>query len=436
MSIELLTIALIVSLLVFLFLGLPVAFSLIGVTTVFYLILRGPTALYLLFSVTFKTSITDVYIAAPLFCFMACVLEFSGLGTAMYDMMHKWMAGLRGGLAMGTVLISTILAAMTGLSATAVVMMGVLALPEMLKRGYNKNMAVGCIPFGGALGPLIPPSLLAIILGAFASLSIGKLFMGGIFPGLLASFLACVYIGVRSFRRPELAPALPPDERATWKEKFVSLRVVLPTIILIILVLGSIYTGVCTPTEAGGLGAIGAIICAIIYRNLTWTNIKSALLVTLRIFCMVLWLMIGGGFFASLMSSSGITHFIGSALIGMPLSTMGLVAVMMLIGLIMGMLMDYVSIIMITIPIFMPVVIELGVDPIWFALLFCINMIIGLITPPFGINLFYMKGLVPPGINLADIYRSTLPYVIILLIVLSLCFVFPEILTWLPDRMG
>jgi len=435
MSIELLTLLLLVSLFIFLLLGLPVAFSLIGVSLLFYFVLKGPVAMYALFSITLGTGIKDIYIAAPLFVFMAVVLQFSGLAAALYDTMYKWSAGLRGGLAIGTVLICTIIAAMTGIGATGVVTMGMLALPEMLKRGYDKNIAVGCIPFGGALGPLIPPSVLMIIVGGFSALSIGKLFMGGVFPGLIASLLAVIYISIRCLHRPELAPSLPPEARATWREKFSSLVVVLPTIALIIIVLGSIYAGVCTPSEAGGVGAIGALICAAIYRKLNWENLKSGTLVTLRVSTMLFWLLIGGGMFASIMSVSGISHFIAATLSGLPVPPIGILIVMMLITFVMGMIMDGAAITMICMPIFMPVIFILGYDPLWFALLFTINLIIGYISPPFGMNLFYMKGLVPPDISLGDIYRSSWPYVGILIIVLLLGIIFPEILLWLPNKM-
>jgi len=434
-SVGWLTLALILSLFALLATGLPVAFVLIGVSLIFFIILKGPIVFYMLFAVTLGTTLKDIYIAVPLFVFMAAVLQFSGLASALYDTMYKWFAGLRGGLAMGTVVICTFIAAMTGLGATGTVTMGMLALPEMLKRRYDKIIAVGCIPFGGSLGPLIPPSIIMIILGGLTTISVGKLFMGGIFPGLIGAFLGIVYIGIRAFRNPALAPSIPLEERATWGAKFKSLVVVLPTIALIGVVLGSIYRGVCTPTEAGGVGSIGALICAAIYRRLNWKNIKEGALNTFRVSAMVMWLLIGGTMFASLTATAGISHFIAETLTGLAIPPVGVIVIMMAIALFMGMIMDGAAVTMICIPIFMPVVMVMGYDPLWFALLFTINVIIGYISPPFGMNLFYMRGLVPPGITLGDIYKSAIPYCLILLIVLALGIAFPQILLYLPSTM-
>lgn len=434
MSIELITALIIISVLAFLLSGIPVAFSLIGVSLLFYIILKGPGAFYFLVASIYGTTTKDLYLAIPFFVFMAAVLQSSGLGTALYNMMYKWFGGLRGGLAIGTVVICTLIAATTGIGATGVIIMGVLALPEMLKRGYDRGLAMGCIPFGGALGPLIPPSVLMVIIAGFSQLSVGKLFMGGVFPGLILSFLAILYIGIRCLHNPHLGPALPPAERAILKEKFASLTPTLPMIALIVLVLGTIYTGITTPTEAGSFGSAGALICAAIYRRLNWANLKDAAIMTLKITCMVIWLLIGGGTFASLMTTSGVGNFIGESLIGLPVPPMGVIGIMMLVALIMGMLMDGAAITVILIPIFMPVVQALGFDPLWFALLFTINMVIGYISPPFGVNLFYLKGLAP-DISMGELYRSAWPYVVLGVLVIALGMAFPQILTWLPNTM-
>ncbi len=435
MSIAAVTGLIIGSLFVALLTGLPVAFVLFGLSAVFVFIFLGPTVAYTGAMVFFRTMTTDVYIAIPLFTFMAFVLAFSGIAASLYDTMYRWFGGLRGGLAMGTVAICTVLAATTGLGATGVVTMGVIALPEMLKRGYNKDMAVGCIPFGGALGPLIPPSVLMVILGGFTSLSVGKLFMGGVFPGLLMSALAILYIGIKCYRNPAAGPALPPEERASWAEKFKSLRGVIAPIILILLVLGTIYTGVATPSEAGGVGAVGALICAVANRQLSWSKLSKSGLSTVQVTTMVFWLMIGGSFFSTLLTRTGTGTFIGTVLSGTPGGATGALVVMMIIGLILGCFIDGVSITMITIPVFMPVVYQFGLDPLWFILLFTINMVIGYVTPPFGMNLFYMKALVPKDITMADIFRSVLPYCVVMIITLALSIIFPQMLLWLPNAM-
>ena len=435
MDAPLMTAIIIVSFLAMILLGLPVAFCLLGTSIIFAAIFIDPAVLYTAYSQTFDVMTQDIFVAVPLFVFMATVLQFSGLAGALYDMMYKWFAGLRGGLAIGTIVLCTLIAAMTGLGGTGVVTIGYLAFPEMEKRGYSRSISLGCIPPGGALGPLIPPSVLMIVIGGFAQLSVGRLFMGGVFPGLLMSFFFVMYIGIRAWLRPNLAPALPLEERATWKEKFIALRGVILAIALIFLVLGTIYTGVCTPTEAGGIGAFGALICSIVYRQFTWQNIKSACITALKVNAMVMWLLIGGNTFKALLTMTGVAHYIGAGLTGWEVSPMAILAMMMVIALFMGMLMDGAAITMILIPIFMPVVFALGFDPLWFALLFTINMIIGYVSPPFGMNLFYTKGIVPKDVTMAEIYRSVLPYTLLMLAVLAISVLWPPLLLWLPSTM-
>ena len=430
-----------VTMIIFLFflfcmaLGLPIVFCLFGTAMVFALILEGPSSLYLIFSTTFSTMTTEIFIAIPLFIFMAFLIQFSGIATALYETMYKWFGPLRGGLAMGTVAICTLIAAMTGLGATGTITMGVIALPEMLKRGYDKGFAVGCIPTGGALGPLIPPSVPMIVTAALARLSVGKMFIGGIIPGLIIAFFCCAYIGIKAYLNPWLAPTLPQAELATWREKFISLRGVGLPILLVIAVIGSIYTGAATTSEAAGIGAMGAIICAIIYRKLNWPNLKEAMLMTVKVNGMVLWLLSAGLCLGSLLGATGVSHWISKALAGLPLAPLAIIIIMQMVVFVLGMFMDGASITVITIPLFMPVVESLGFNPLWFCLLFTINGISGYITPPFGMNLFYMKGIVPKGISMGLIYRSVIPYVLIIVIVMILCFIFPEILLWLPEMM-
>jgi tripartite ATP-independent transporter DctM subunit len=434
MSISVVTLMILCCFLLLMALGLPIAFCLFGTAMVFALILLGPNSLYMVFTTSFSTMTIEIFIAIPLFVFMAFLIQFSGIATALYETMYKWFGPLRGGLAMGTVAICTLIAAMTGLGATGVVTMGVIALPEMLKRGYDKELAVGCIPPGGSLGPLIPPSVPMITTAAFARLSVGRMFIGGIVPGLLISFCYCAYIGIRAYFNPRLAPALPPSELATWREKFISLgRLSLP-ILLILAVLGSIYSGAATSTEAAGVGAMGAVICSIVYRKFNWANLKEAMINTVRVTGMVMWILSGGMCLSSLLGSTGVSHWIIKALQELPVAPLTVIILMQVIVFFMGMLLDGATITVITIPLFMPVVEALGFDPLWFCLLFTINGLSGYISPPFGVNLFFMKG-VAPDLSMKLIYRSVMPYVAIDVIIMGLCFVFPEILTWLPGMM-
>ncbi len=435
MSIGLISLLIMLSLFAALLAGLPVFFSLFGVAMVFTLIFLGPPGLFLAFTTTFVTVLKEIYIAVPLFIFMAVVLEVSGIGGALYDTMYKWMGPINGGLAVGTVLASTIIAAMTGIGGTAVVIMGLLALPEMLKRGYDKSLVLGSIPAGGALGPLIPPSILMVIIGGFGSLSVGRLFLGGLFPGLLMSFLFCMYILIRAFLKPELAPAIPPQERATWQQKFSSLTAVILPIFVIFAVLGTIYLGIATPTEAAGLGAMGAIISAAVYRNLNWQNLRKALMTSFRINAMVMSLIIGGTALASILTAVGASKFIGGIISGLPVAPTVIIIIMLIIGLVLGMFMDGAAVVMISIPIFFPVISSLGVDLLWFAVLYTICMIIGYISPPFGMNLFYLKGLAPKDVSMMDIYRASLPFVAIGIITMFAALAFPGMITWLPSLM-
>ncbi len=435
MNVFFITIAIFLSLLILLAMGLPVAFSLIGISVLFMLIFFGPDSLYLIATSTFSQMRMEIIIAIPLFIFMSTVLQVSGIGEGLYEAMYKWIGRLRGGLAIGTVVACTIIAAITGLGGTGVILMGLLALPEMLKRNYSKSISLGSIVAGGALGPLIPPSAIMVLLGAYGNLSIGKLFTAGIIPGVIMSILFIIYIVIRANLNPEIAPAVPDEFRVTWKEKLlVLLKLILP-IILIIVVLGSLYSGMCTPTEAAGLGAFGAIVCTAIHRRLNWKNLKEALTSSFTITVMVIWLLIGGSCYATFLGYAGVRDFVATALLKLPMGNMGIVLFMIVIAILLGMFIDSGAIVVICIPIFMPTIILMGIDPIWFGIIFTIALIIGYVSPPFGMNLFYMKGIAPPNITMGDIYRSVLPFCLIMLITLGLCILFPSVPMLLVNKM-
>ena len=435
MSVGMITLVITVSLLLLIVTGLPIAFCLFFLSVAGILLWARPESLFLLASATYNQSLKDYFIALPTFIFMAAVLQVSGIGNGLYTMFYSWMGGLRGGLAMGTVGVSTLLAAMTGSASTATVGMGLIAYPEMRKRGYDKSMAIGCIPSGGCLGPLIPPSLPMIIVAALSSISIGKLFISGIFPGFLAAACFILYIGIRCFIKPSLGPALSVAERPGWREKFISLRGVIAPIILIILVLGMIYTGVTTPSEAGGIGAFGALICTAIYGNFNLKNLKESMLIALKLTAMVLWMIIAGVCFSSLLSITLVNQFIADILIGMVANRWIILIIMLFIVFVMGMFIDTTPITIITIPIFIPIVRELGFDPLWFGLIFTMDLIIGFLTPPFGMSLFYFKGIGHPDVSMEDIYRAVLPFVALITLAWVLCIIFPQIALWLPNQM-
>jgi len=435
MSVEMITVVIWSALLLMLITGVPIAFGLIVISAVGFLAFVGPQALYAIFPPVFGSLIKDVYLAVPLFIFMAGVLEVSGIGARMYDVMYKWLASVRGGLSIGTVVICTLIAAMTGLSGTGTMIMGMLAYPEMRKRGYDKGLAVGSIMAGGMLGPLIPPSLPMIILAGLAGISVGKLFMAGVFPGALCALLFMAYIGVRCLYKPSLGPPIPPTERANWREKIAGLVGVIPPGLLIILVLGGIYSGACTPTEAGAVGAIGSMMCAALYRNLNYKNLYLAAKRSLGITIMALWLVLAGTAFSSLLGFVGVTQFVSNLMTGLQIPPIGVLAIMIFIILILGMFMETAAILMITVPVMTPIAVALGIDLVWFGFLISMALIIGMITPPFGYVLFFFKGLGHKDLNMGDIYRSILPFIPFPCIILVLCIVFPEIALWLPRMM-
>jgi tripartite ATP-independent transporter DctM subunit len=437
MSIELITLLLFIVLFALIFLGVPLAFALGSVAIIFSYFLLGPKSLYMLTSRTSGAMFNYVMLAVPLFMFMANVLERSGLADDLYHAFHIWMGPLRGGLAIGTVLICTAMAAMSGVSAAAVLTMGIIAVPAMLKRGYDKSVVLGATMAGGALGQLIPPSVLMVVYGGMAGVSVGKLFMGGVFPGLLLSGLFILYIGLRSFIQKDLAPALPLEERRqiTWRMKFVALKAIILPVLLIVGVLGSIFEGIATPTEAAAIGAFGSIICGLIYGRLNWEVIKVACINTLKSSCMVMWIMIGSLLFVSFYFGVGGADFVKDTLVGIKLSRWVIILGMQLVIFILGCLMDPAGIVMLCTPLWIPVIKALGFDPLWFGVLFIVNLEMSYLTPPFGYNLFYMKSIAPEGVTMADIYRSVTPFVALQAIGLVVCMFFPEIITWLPGKM-
>jgi len=432
MSIEYLTLLVFGLFLVFLAMGLPVVFGLGGTAVIATYFLWGPQALHMVASRTFTNANSFVLLAIPMFIFMGCMLEKSGMAKDLYTMMYKWMGPIRGGLAIGTVTICAIFAAMVGITGAATVSMGLVALPSMLKHNYNKQIALGCVSAGGALGVLIPPSVLMIILGLYTNTSIGGLYAGGILPGILLAVMFNIYIFVACLIKPEWGPALPPEERATWKEKFIALKAVILPIVLIVGILGSIFMGAATPSEAAALGAVGSILCAAVYRTLNWPTLREACHVTLRLSCMVMWIIFGASVFTALYTAIGAHDLTRQLLSYLPGGRWGVVIGMQAMWMIMGCFLDPNGIIMITAPIFFPLINSLGFDPVWFGVLFVVNMEMGYLTPPFGFNLFYMQAIAPKGVVMTDIYKSIIPFVMIQAVGLVLCMIFPEIIMWLP----
>jgi len=418
---------------VFLALGVPLVWALTGVTVLTVLLTFGPAGLPLIIMNTFGVMWNVLFMCIPMFIFMGAGLQHSGIGDDLFEMVHVWSGRIRGGLAMGVVVICAIFAAMTGVTAAATVTMGLVALPAMLSRNYDKSLALGCVAGPGTLGILIPPSVAMVILAVIGRLSVGKLFAAGIIPGSLLACLFISYIGIRGLLQPHLCPSH--GGKFTFRDKIASLRGVILPIFIIFAVLGSIFTGVATPTEASAVGSLAVIIAIAIRRRLTWQLLKATLFETLRITGMVMWIIFGCVAFTTIFTSLGGMQLVVNTVTALELSPSLIIVGILVVCLILGMFLDPTGLELLLAPIGYEVVANLGLDPIWFTVLFVIALQVGFITPPFGYNLFYLKATAPPGISLRDIYASIWPFVGILIVGAIFIFVFPEIATWLPSVM-
>lgn len=435
MSIEMISVLLFGSMLLLLASGLPVAFVLGGLAVVFTGVFWGPESLFIILARTFSMMSTTTLVAAPLFVLMAVVLERSGVAEDLYEMMYRWSGGIKGGLAVGTVLACTLIAAMSGIASTGVVMMGVMALPAMLKRGYDKRIATGCILAGGVLGPLIPPSIALVLYGTMAQVSIGALFAGGMAAGMLCSLLIVGYILIRCYLNPKLGPAIPVEERADWEAKISSLKGVVLPLLLITAVLGSIYTGIATPTEAAAVGALGAFVCSAIHRRLTWDLVKSVAYTTIQVQGFMMWILFAAQGFAAVYMGLGASRMVVNLVQTYQVGWWTMLIGIQVVWFLLGCVIDAWSILMITLPIILPLLPLYGFDPLWLGVLYAVNTQTGYLTPPFGTMLFMMKGIAPKEVTMTDIYHSIVPFVVTQLFCLALCIAFPKLVTWLPDLL-
>jgi tripartite ATP-independent transporter DctM subunit len=432
MSIEWISITLFGSMIFLMLLGLPVAFATGAVGVIFTALLQGPSAVNIIPTRIFGIMTNYLLGAIPLFIAMACILERAGLIEAIYEMVHKWVGWLKGGVATATVLACTIMAMMCGIVGASEVTMGMIALPEMLKRKYDKFLASGAILGGGTLGILIPPSIMLILYGMVDNSSIGQLYAGAFLPGFLLSGLFILYITIRCYLNPTLGPPIPKEERPTWGEKVRILLPIIPSGILIFLVLGTIVLGIAAPTEAAGIGAMGALLIAASRRRLTLKNMISAFEQTMRTCSMVLWIMFGANIFVGFYVMVGGDQFVRQVLLGSGLGRWEIVFVMQAILIVLGCFLDWVGIFMLTIPLFGPIIRELGFDPIWWGVLVAVNMQMAFLSPPFGYSLFFLKGVAPPEVTTTDIWRGAFPFLGLQFIGLLLCMAFPEIILVLP----
>jgi len=433
------------SLALLLMMGLPMAFVVGGLGVVFIYLVGGQTMVNIIPTRIFPLMTNPDLAAIPLFIFMASMLERAGLIEEMFDVVYKWMGGLNGGLAAATILASTILAAMVGVIGAAVVTMGIIALPAMLKRNYDQKIALGSIMAGGTLGILIPPSILAILYAVVAQQSVGKLYLGSILPGLLLSGMYIAYVLIRSWLNPALGPAMPKSERLGMVGKLRLLVNLIAPIILVFLVLGLLFGGIATPVEAAGIGSFGAIIVALMHKRFSLKGLREASVTTARASAMVLWIIFGASIFVGFFILQGGQDFITESILGTGLHAYGILFLMMLILVFLGMFLDWVGILLLTVPIFVPIIQSLTFDGLlglpgvpgsevvlWFGVLYLVNMQMSFLSPPFGYALFYLRGVCPPEISMATIFKSSLVFLAIQAIGLILCILIPGIATWLP----
>jgi len=443
MSVEFITIAMFGLMFLLLVTGLPLAFGLGAIGLAFSLWLwGGPAAATTVVYTTNNVMRMFILVAIPLFIFMGIILEISGIADDLYDAIYKWMGGLKGGLAMGTIGICALIAAMVGVSGAATVTMGLIALPSMVKRGYDKRMITGAIQAGGSLGFLIPPSIIAIIYGMLARVSIGKLFAAGVGPGFMLAAFYIIYIGIRCRLQPQMGPAIPVEDRVGWREKFISLRGLILPGALIAMVLGFIILGITSPTEASAAGAAGALICAAIHRRLNWAVFNEAVIRTARITGIIMWVVVGALAFSTVYDGLGAAKMVEAFISGLPLGPYGILILMQLSFFILGMMLDDTAILFITLPVYVPLIRFLGFDPVWFGILYIVNMQMAFITPPFGYTLFYMLGIVKDlyrtgtiseEITIGDVYRSVWPFVALQALGLIIIIWVPVIAMWLPN---
>ncbi|WP_024336840.1 TRAP transporter large permease [Desulfotignum balticum] len=432
MTMGLTTILMFAVLIVLLTTGLPVVFVIGSISIVFAFFLWGTGGLSMMIYPTYGLMNVFILSAIPLFIFMGLILQKSGIADEMFEAIYKWCGGLRGGLGAGTVIVCAIIASMVGISGAATVTMGLIALPAMLKRNYSKYLATGTIQAGGALGLLIPPSIPFLVYAFVARESAAKLFASGLFPGLILAAMYIVYILVRAYIQPGLAPALAIEERVSFREKLICLKALILPMFIIFSVISCVIFGITTIIEASVIGAIGAMIAAATRKKLTWTMIRESLHKSASVTAMVMWIALAAVCFGAIYTGLGASDLVQAALESMGLGKWGVLIFMQISFFFLGMFLDDTAIMFLTIPLYLPIVKGFGFDPIWFGTLFVINMQMAFITPPYGLNLFYMKGVVPPGISMADLYWSVIPFIIIQALGLALVMIFPEIALWLP----
>jgi len=417
--------------------GFPVTFTLLGVSLTFGMIGFGWDFFNLL-PLRIWGRMQNVTLAAvPLFVFMGVMLERSGLAEDLLDTMGLLFGRLRGGLAISVVVVGALLGASTGIVGATVVTMGLLAVPTMLKRGYQKELATGTVSASGTLGQIIPPSIVLVLIGDIVGVSVGELFMGAVLPGLLLVSLFIVYILIVAYFRPGIAPAISKEELAAISPKELAVRMgkaLFPPLFLMVAVLGSIFKGIASPTEAAAVGAVGATILTVFNKKFSLNILREVMQSTTKLTCMVFIILCGAAAFALVFRGLGGDELVRSFLSGIAdqYSQWAVLAIVLTLIFCIGFFLDFIEITFIHVPVLAPIMIEFGYDPIWFCILLAVNLQTSFLTPPFGFSLFYLKAVTPPEVKTGHIYRGIIPFVLVQIIGLAIVVFFPQLATWLP----
>ncbi len=437
MSIELITLLLVLTFVTLLLTGLPLAWTMGATAMIFSLTLFSPAIIIMMVGRVYNMMLNYALVAVPLFIFMASILEKAGVADELFKAVYIWSGRFRGGLAIGTIISCVIMAAMVGIVGAEIVTFGLIALPRMLERKYDPRIALGSICAGGGMATLIPPSVVFIVYAMTVGASVGELFIAGIIPGLLLATLFIGYIIVATWIKPHWAPAASEEDRnLPLRQKLALLKGLIMPGILGVAVLGSIYAGVATPSEAAGIGCLGAAITAAINRRLNLEMIKNSLYETLKVSSMLAWLFFGAQTIIGIYTLAGGDQFVKNAVMALPFGKWGVMIGMQLILIFLGMFLDWIGILLLTMPLFMPIIEDLGFDIVWFGVVFCMNMHISYLSPPFGPSIFYLKSVVGDEISVGQIYKANLPYLWLTFVALALTLAFPQMSLWLPSLMA
>lgn len=436
---EFVTIFMFLAVLIGILLGYQLAFILGGVGLFFGIFLLGDSFIGALISSFFGTMTNSILLAIPLFIFMGNIMQESGAGDRIFNSLYVVFGRLKGGLLVSTNLLATIFAATTGVVGASVVTVGTLSLPPLLKRGYDQKLSAGVICAGGGLGVLIPPSIMIVVYGPVAGVSVGSLFMAAIVPGILLSLSYTIYIIIRASINPDLGPPITIEERnRVIKEDGIAklFFAIIPPLLIILSVLGTIFFGIATPTEAAAVGVIAALLLALSYRSLTLEKLNNALMSTLTTTGMILTMTVGAVMFISTFASIGGIGVVEKFILSLPLGAWGILFLMLLTVTALGMFLDWIGVVYLIVPLFTPIAMQLGFDPIWFAMMIILFLQLGYITPPFALSIFYFKAIAPPELSTMDLYKSVMPFIGLQGVVVALCIIFPSVILWLPELMS